>query len=242
MVRRMSPPFRHQRVPRVLANGGRDNRLWIVNIAEQASTGRTGQHTRRFTLALGARGVMDAVHAQRAFGHHLAFLVEFTHAIRAGPGTVFAADAFVGVDQNDTVFGAFVARAGRAHRYAGRVFAMQAGLWEVHRLRARVFADLEGLHAIEKCAGRFVTIGVEVGQGPCRARSVPLLAAGHTGMATHTHIEVDDQRELCHCERSLFPSWFMISSTHRGPQKKPASVAESPQCRVPAAPARIAAR
>ena len=149
------------------------------------------------------RLVVDAVHAQRALLHHLLVLVDLARAVGTGPRAVLAADALVVVDQHDAVLGALVARAGRAHRHAGRVFAMQAGLREVHRLRVRKLADLERLHAVEERAGRILAVGTLVRQRPGLSRGVPFLAARHAGMAADADVEVDHQRELRHRDHSF---------------------------------------
>ena len=129
-----------------------------MDVAEEARVGRAGHHARGLALRLGQRLVVDAVDAQRALLHHLLLLVELAHAVRTGPRAVLAADALVVVDEHDAVLGALVARAGRAHRHARRVLAVQARLREVHRLRVRELADLEGLHAVEEGAGRILAV------------------------------------------------------------------------------------
>ena len=120
----------HQRVAAALADRLRHDRLRVVDVAEQARVGRAGQHAGRACgRARGSACVVDAIDAQRALGHHLALLVDLAHAVGAGPRAVLAADALVVVDQHDAVLGALVARAGRAHRHAGRVLAVQAATW-----------------------------------------------------------------------------------------------------------------
>ncbi|MNG03723.1 hypothetical protein D3C84_868140 [compost metagenome] len=68
----------------------------------------------------------------------------------------------------------------------------------MHRLGVGELADLEGLHPIEEGAVGIGIVGVEIDQRTGRARGVPLLAAGHAGMAADADVEVDDQGELRH--------------------------------------------
>ena len=75
---------------------------------------------------------------------------------------------------------------------------MQAALGKVHGLGVRVLTHFKGLHPVEEGAVGVRRVGVEVGQGAGGAGGVPLLAAGHAGVAADAHIEVDDQGELGH--------------------------------------------
>src|SRR5690606_2767439 len=68
---------------------------------------------------------IDQVGAERALRHHTAIFVELRRAVRAGPLAVAAADAFVRVDQHDTIVAALNGRR-RADIHAQRVFAMHA--------------------------------------------------------------------------------------------------------------------
>ena len=162
-------------------------------------------HARGLALALGQRGVVDAVDAQRALRHHLALLIQLAHAVRARPGAVLAADALVVIDQHDAVLGPLVAGAGRAHRHARRILAVQARFREMDRLRVRKLAHLEGLHAVEERAGRIVVVRVEVGERPGATRRVPFLAARDAGMAADADVEIDDERELAAAHRVRSP-------------------------------------
>src|SRR5690606_21922506 len=124
--------------------------------------------------------VVDAVHAQRAFLHHAFDFGVLARAVGAGPRTQLAADALVLVDQHDAVLGALVAGAGRAHRHAGRGFAVQAGTREMQRhRRLRVLpghrggrsrrtlrGDFIAVHAVEPHAGRRLAVRLFVGQRP----------------------------------------------------------------------------
>ena len=147
-------PLGHQRVAAALADRLRDLGVRILHVAEQPRAGRAGLDAGGLAVVRRQLLVVDAVDAQRALGHHLALLVELARAVGAGPRAVLAADALVVVDQHDAVFLALVARAGRAHRHARRVLAVQAALREVDRLGAGEAAGLVGLHAVEEGAGR----------------------------------------------------------------------------------------
>ena len=87
-------------------------------------------------------------------------------AVGTGPRAILAADALVGVDQHDAVFGALVGRARRAHGHAGGVLAVQAGFREMHVRAHRVLADLEGLHPVEERTGRLGAVGIGSASGP----------------------------------------------------------------------------
>ena len=195
MVGRACAPLGHGLVAAALGNGFGDHRLGVVHVAKKPGVGRTGQHAGGLALGLGLGqlGVGDAVHAQRALGHHLALFVELAGTVGAGPAAEFAADALVVIDQHTAVFGALVAGAGGAHRHTGRVFAVQAALGKVHGLGVGVFTYLKGLHPVEKGAVGVGCVGVEVHQSTGGAGGVPLFATGHAGMAAHTHIEVNNK-------------------------------------------------
>jgi hypothetical protein len=79
-----------------------------VHVAEQPGIGWAGIDAGRTALGLGNGFVVDAVNAQGAFGHHAAIFVVLACAVGAGPGAVFAADAFIAVNENDAVLLAFV--------------------------------------------------------------------------------------------------------------------------------------
>ena len=82
------------------------------------------------------------------------------------------------------------------HTGTRRVLAVVAALREVNRLGVRELADLEGLHAVEEGAARIGAGGPLVAHRPGRAGGVPLLAAGHAGVAADADVQVDDEREL----------------------------------------------
>ncbi len=196
-------------------------------------------------LGLGELPVVDAVDAQRALLHHLLLLVELARAVRAGPRAVLAADALVVIDEHDAVLGALVARAGGTHRHARRVLAVQAGLRKVHRLGVRIFADLEGLHAIEERPRRIRSVRALIGHRAGGAGGVPLLAARDAGVAADANVQVYDQRELGHGERSMSSSRVISAClrNRRGCLCGPASFRAASACRrsaesSPALPAR----
>src|SRR5262249_4296638 len=92
--------------------------------------------------------------------------------------------------------GTLVGGAGRAHGDTGRLFAMQAGFWEIDGARTLPFAFLVGVDAVEPHPPGLGTIGVEIGQRPESAAGIPLLARGGAGVAADTDVEVDDEPEL----------------------------------------------
>src|SRR5439155_2802246 len=96
----------------------------------------------------------------------------------------------------DAVLGALVGSAGRAHRDAGGLIAMQAGFREMHGARAVALALLEGMDAVEPHAPGTVAISVEIGQGRHMPAGVPFLAGSGAGVATDAQIEIDHQPEL----------------------------------------------
>ena len=100
------------------------------------------------------------------------------------------------VDQHDAVLGALVGGAGRAHRDAGRLLAMQARVREMHGARALALAFLERMDAVEPHPPGALAIGVEIGQRRRVAAAVPFLAGGRAGMAADADIEIDDEAEL----------------------------------------------
>src|SRR5204863_9042313 len=116
--------------------------------------------------------------------------------IGASPGTQLAADAEAFVDQDDAVLGALVGGAGRAHRDAGRLVAMQAGFREMHGPRPGALALLEGMDAVEPHPPGAIAIGVEIRQRRHVAAGVPFLAGGGAGVAADAQIEVDNEPEF----------------------------------------------
>src|SRR3546814_7191368 len=78
-----------------------------------AGTGRTGRHAGRHPVDLLQILVVDAVDAQRALLHHAVGMVVFPRSVGAGSGAQLAADAAVGVDEDDAVLLALVAAPGR---------------------------------------------------------------------------------------------------------------------------------
>src|SRR5581483_9709535 len=127
--RRAPPPAAGQRrAPRAAAVGDhlRYRRIGVAEIAEMPRLGRAHHDAGRQALFGGEVVVIDAVDAQGAFLHHPFVLVELAGAVGTGPGAQFAADADLGVDQDDAVFGALVGSPGRAHGDAGGLGAMQA--------------------------------------------------------------------------------------------------------------------
>src|SRR5690606_32008398 len=138
----------------------------------------------------------DAVNAERALLHHARIVVELPRAIGAGPGAELAADTEIGIHQHDAVALALVGGAGRADGDAGRLFAVQAGAWEVHGAAIGAFAGLVTVHAVEPHAARRRAIGIVVRQRTGYAAGVPFLAGDRTSMAADTGVEIDHQAEL----------------------------------------------
>ena len=64
----------------------------------------------------------------------------------------------------------------------------------MHGLSIRKLADFESLHAVEKGSGRVAVIGIVIRHEAGFTRSVPFLATGHAGMATHANVEINHQR------------------------------------------------
>src|SRR5437016_988491 len=94
------------------------------------------------------------------------------------------------------VLGALVGGAGRTDRDAGRLVAMQAGLWKMHGARTVALAVLEGMDAVEPHSPGSVAIGVEIRQRRHVSAGIPFLAGGGTGMAADAEVEIDDEAEL----------------------------------------------
>ena len=196
LVHRLAAHLRHQVVAAALGHQLRHRAVRIAEIAEMPRLRRAGRDAGRHALLFRQVLVVDAVDAQRAFPHHALVLVELARAVGAGPGAQLAADADVGVDQHDAVFGALVAGAGGTDGDAGRVLAMQAGAGEVHRAAVRAGAGFVGVHAVEPDAVRVVLIGAEIGQRRGMAGGVPLLAVYRAGVAADAGVEVDDEAEF----------------------------------------------
>src|SRR5688572_2576433 len=161
-----------------------------------ACADRAGRDARGHAIYLFQLVVVDAVDAQRAFLHHADVFVELAGAVRAGPGAQLAADAEGLVDQHDAVLGALEGGAGRAHRHARRLLAMQARFREMHGAAVRAFASLEAVDAVEPDAGGRVAPGLVVGQRRHVAAAVPFLAIDRAGVAANADVEVDDEAEL----------------------------------------------
>ena len=159
-------------------------------------TRRAGGDAGRHALLFGEVLVVDAVDAQGAFAHHALVFVELARAIRAGPGAQLAADADIGVDQDDAVFRALVAGAGGTDGDAGRVLAVQAGAGEVDGAAVGAGAGFVGVHAVQPDAVGVVLVGAEIGQRRGMAGGVPLLAVHRAGVAADAGVEVDDEAEL----------------------------------------------
>src|SRR5207342_3860192 len=116
--------FGHQRHATAFGDELRHLRLRIAEVAEVARA--RGAHLHAGGLAFGFREVLvvDAVDAERALLHHAFDFAVLARAVRAGPRTQLAADAFVFIHQHDAVARALVARAGGAHGDARGRFAM----------------------------------------------------------------------------------------------------------------------
>src|SRR5258708_220301 len=129
---------------------------------------RTGRDARRYALDLLEVLVVDAVDAQGALLHHADVVVVLAGAVRARPRAQLAADAQILVDQHDAILGALVRGAGRAHRDARRLGAVQARSREVHGAATpgpwTVGADLEAVDAVEPHAAHVGAVGIVVGQ------------------------------------------------------------------------------
>src|SRR5262245_33953004 len=123
-----------------------------------ARAGWTGAHAGGHAILLNQLLVVDAVNAQRALLHHADAVVVLARAVRAGPGAQLAADAGVGIDQHDAVFGALVGGAGGAHSHAIGLLAVEAGAREVHGLTVGAFTHLEAVDAVEPGAVRIGTV------------------------------------------------------------------------------------
>src|SRR5690606_39182547 len=100
-VDRLVAEVGHQRHAAAFGDQPRDLRIGISEVAEMPRPGRAGLHAGRLAVGFVQLVVVDAVHAQRAFLHHALDLAVFAGAVRAGPRTQLAADAFVLVDQHD---------------------------------------------------------------------------------------------------------------------------------------------
>src|SRR5262249_36694651 len=107
-----------------------------------------------------------------------------------------AADAGLRIDQHDAILGALVGGAGRAHRDAVRLIAMQTRSGKIDGPTCGSLAGFEGVHAVEPGTVRIDTVGVLIGERRGIAAAVPLLAAGGAGVAADTGIEVDDEAQL----------------------------------------------
>jgi hypothetical protein len=173
--------------------------------------GNTGRHTIFGREAL----IVDAVDAQRALLHDAGVFVELAGAVGTGPGAELATDAEIFVDQHDTVLGAFVGRAGRAHRDACGLGTMQARAREVHGSAIRAFPGFEGVHAVEPHAVGLGIVGPQVGERCGDAASVPLLTVHRAGMAADADIEVDD-------EPQPLGRRMVGQAGHERPRRKPA--------------------
>src|SRR5688572_19770187 len=161
-----------------------------------ACADRAGRDARGHAIYLFQLVVVDAVDAQRAFLHHANVFVKLARAVRAGPGAQLAANAEVLVDQDDAVLSALEGGAGRAHRHAGRLLAMQARLGEMHGAAVRALARFEAVDTVEPHARGRIAPGLVVGQRRHVAAAVPFLAVDRAGMAPDADVEVDDQAEL----------------------------------------------
>src|SRR3546814_13930262 len=92
--------------------------------------------------------VVDAVDAQRALLHHAVGMVVFPRSVGAGPGAQLAADADVGVDEDDAVLLALVAGPGRTDGDAGRGLEVQAGPWKMHGAALGALPGFDGVDPV----------------------------------------------------------------------------------------------
>ena len=103
-----------------------DIALGIAKVAEMAGAGRACPHAGGDPILRLQIFVVNPINAQGAFLNHTVVIVIFARAIRARPGTEFAADAGIRIDQDNAVFFALVGGTGRANRNTIGFVAMEA--------------------------------------------------------------------------------------------------------------------
>ena len=162
-----------------------------MDITEQPCRGRARHHAGRLSLGLWKGFIIDAVNAQRAFGHHLTVLIKLPDAVRTGPGAVLAANALVIVNQHNAIFLTLVRRSGRTHRDTGWILAMQTGLWKMYGLSAGINTGFISLYTVEEGPRWIGIIGVLIDQRTGSTGGIPLLAGSHAGMTANADIEID---------------------------------------------------
>lgn len=161
-------------------------------------TSRAGRHACRDAGFLGEVLIVDSVDAKRAFLHYPFGLIKFTRAIRARPGAEFAADASVPVDKNDSVFFAFVGRAGWANRHARCVFTMKARFWEMDRAGNTGFLidGFERMNPVEPDTFGMFSVWGDIRQRRRVSAGIPLLAIYSASVTANANIKVDNQTQL----------------------------------------------
>src|SRR5262249_25014413 len=104
----------------------------------------------------------NAIDAQGAFLHHPVAVVVFAGAIGTCPRAQLAADASVGIDEDDAVVGPLVAGSRGTDSDAGRLLPIQARTGRVDPKGGSCLADLIAVHAIKPGAMRVLSIGIVV--------------------------------------------------------------------------------
>ena len=160
-------------------------------ITKQTRIGRARQHTGRFALGFRQGFVINPIHTQGAFLHHLLLLIQFACTVRAGPGAVLAADALVVINQHNAILLALVTGASGADRDTRCVFTVQTTLGEVQGLGVGELTDLKGLHPVEEGAGRILGKRIVIKQRAGGSGGIPLFTAGHTRVAADADVKVN---------------------------------------------------
>ena len=126
--------------------------------------GWAGLYAGRHSISFRQVVVVNAIHAEGALFHDAVALIVFPGAIGTRPRTEFAADAGVGIDQHDSVFGPLVRGPCRADRYAVRFLTVQAGAWKMNCPAAGSVTGFKAVNPVQPCTVGVVAIGVDIGK------------------------------------------------------------------------------
>ena len=132
--------------------------------------------------------IVNTINTEGAFRHDLPRFIELSSAVGAGPGTVFAADALVIVDQHDSILFAFITGARWADRHTRGVLAVQAGFRKVNGLGIGEGARLIGLNTIKKCSSGISPVWILIGKRTGCPGGIPLFAGSNTGVASNAYV------------------------------------------------------
>jgi len=139
-----------------------DLAVWIIDVTKNPGPALAGVDTGRF------HPLGDPVQAEITLINRPGFRVQEAGIVGAGMDAVLAADANVFIDNDDTIFLAFVGGASRTDRYAGRFAAVVAKAREKGTIDIGVFPFFCVLHPATIASQRYIVLTL-AGYGTCVA-------------------------------------------------------------------------